>query len=56
MNHKETYDCCTRLAVVIITATSEYNLGLLITSFPTESAERMNNILCCSVEMNMVSK
>lgn len=40
--------------VVILTGTSEFNLGLLITSFPTESAERMNNILCCSVEMNMV--
>lgn len=55
MTHKETYDCCIKLVVVIPTGTSEYNLGLLITSFPTESAERMNNILCCLVEMNTMS-
>lgn len=54
MTHKEAYDCCIRL-VVILAATSEYNLRLLITSFSTESAERMNNIICSSVTMNMVS-
>lgn len=54
MTHKEAYDCCIRL-VVILAATSEYNLRLLITSLSTESAERMNNIICYSVTMNMVS-
>lgn len=56
MIHKETCDCCIRLVVVILTGTSEYDLGLLITSFPTESAGRMNNMLWCSVEMNVVSQ
>lgn len=39
MNHKETYDCCIRLVVVILARTPEYNLGLLITSFPTEKVK-----------------
>ena len=40
INHKETYDCCIKLVVVILTGTSEYNLGLLITSFPPQNRRR----------------
>lgn len=55
-NRKETYDCCMRLIVVILTGNSEYNLGLAVTSFPTGWAEKMNNIPCCSDEMTVASQ
>lgn len=35
----------------LVVGTSEYNLGLVITSFPTLSVEIMDNILYCSLKM-----